>query len=74
MDADLLGGRSLLGLPDGRHLGTGDRPVAAARVAVRDDAVADLEAGVGPLRDRAGRAEVDVVRVGGDHQDAGNLL
>ena len=52
----------------------GHRRVATARVAIGHDAVADLKARLGPLRDRAGRAEVDVVGMSRDHQDTGNVL
>jgi hypothetical protein len=50
-----------------------DGLVEAARVAVGNQAVADLDPGVGPERDGARGTEVDVVRVGGDHQDALDL-
>src|SRR5712692_8015301 len=71
--AYLLGCRGLLGVPQRRHVGAGDARVASASVAIGDDAVGDVDAGVGPARDRAGRAEVHVVRMGGDDQDAADL-
>ena len=60
----------LLLAADGGHLGPGDRLVRAAGVTVGDDAVGHLDAPAGPRRHRAGGAEVDVVGVGGDDQDA----
>ena len=43
--------------------------LGAARVAVGDDAVDDLDAGVGPRRDRTRDAEVDVVGMGHHDED-----
>ena len=47
-----------------RHVGTGDRAVRSAGVAVGDDAVGHLDPRLHPCRHRAGHAEVDVVGVG----------
>ena len=69
-DADDLGRGPLLRLPDAGDLRAGDRGVEAACVAVGDNAVRHLDAGLGPRRDGSGGPEVDVVGVGGDHQDA----
>ena len=68
LDADLLGRGALLGLPDAADLAARHVGVEAAGVAVGADAVRHLDAGVGPGRDRAGGAEVEVVRVGDDDQ------
>ena len=67
-DADLLGGCPLFALPDAADLRAGDLRVEAAGVTVGDDAVGDLQARLGPVRDRAGRTEVDVVGMGHDDQ------
>jgi hypothetical protein len=45
----------------------------AASVAVRDDAVDDLEAGVRPGRHGPCHPEVDIVGMSGNHQDSGHL-
>ena len=64
------GGRGLLDSPHTGHLLARDRPIGAARVAVGDDAVGDLHACVGPLCRGARIAEVAVIGMGDDHQDA----
>ena len=68
-DADVLGRRGLLVSAQLRHLGASDVLVEPARVAVGDDAVGDVDAGVGPRRHAPGDAEVDVVGVRGHDQD-----
>jgi hypothetical protein len=72
--ADLLGGGSLLSLPDRDHLCSGHGPVAAAGVPVGHDAVADVQTRVRPVRYGPGRTEVDVVGVGGHDEDATDLF
>ena len=69
-DAERLGGRGLLGPADRRHLRARQVAVVAAGLAVGAQAVRHLDARVGPAGDGAARAEVDVVGVGGDDQDA----
>jgi len=54
--------------PDRRHLITGHRVVEPSGLTVGDQAVGDLHPGIGEVGDRSGRAEVDVVGVGHDHQ------
>src|SRR5438270_888343 len=63
-------GAALLLLTDGRQLRGGHRAVARALVAVGDDDEADILAFLDELRHRAARAELAVVGMGGDHQDA----
>ncbi len=69
VDADDLRGRALLGLAQDGHL-LARRVVETAGVAVRGDAVGDLDAGGRPAGDGARRPEVDVVRVRGEDQHA----
>src|SRR6185437_11179792 len=71
--AHLLGGGGLLGAAQRRDLRPGHALIVPARVAVGDDAVDDLDPGVGPQRDGAGGTEVHVVGVGGDHKDSLDL-
>ena len=70
VDADLGGGGGLLGATDSSHLGPRDALVEAAGIAIGDDAVRHGDALGGPGRHRTGGAEVDVVGMGGDHEDA----
>ena len=65
-------GRLLLAAHRG-HLRAREALVEAARVTVGDQAVNDIDPGVGPERDGARGGEVDVVRVRGDHQGALDL-
>ena len=69
LDSDRSGCGALLGLAD-----TWDQlarcVVEATRVATGDQQVRDLDAGVDPACDRTGSAEVDIVRVGEDAEDA----
>src|SRR5215469_3548224 len=71
--ADLFGSCRLLCLPQRCHLRAPDRRIASTSVSVGHDAVADVDPGVRPLRDRSGGAKVDIVWVGGNHQNAANL-
>ena len=68
-DADDLRRRRLLDAPQVGELGRPDAAVPSTGLAVGDDAVRDLDPGIGPARDAARGAEVDVVGVRGDHQD-----
>ena len=52
------------------HLLARDAPIRSARVTVGDDAVGHRHAGVGPFRGGSRIAEVAVVGVGDDHEDA----
>ena len=70
LDPDLGGGHGLLGPADRRDLRPGHVRVESAGVTVGDHAVGDRRPGGRPGRHRAGRPEVDVVRVGGDREDA----
>jgi len=74
LDADLLGGRTLLVPPDATDLIAGNRGVEATRVTVGHDAVRHGDALGGPGRDRARRTEVHVVGVRHDHQGPVGLL
>ena len=67
------GGGALLGAPNARYVRSWDVRVEAAGVTVGDDAERDRDPLSRPLGQGAGRAEVDVVGVGGDHQDALDL-
>ena len=69
-DPDAGGGGGLLLAAQLRHLDAALATVRAAGVAVGDDAVRDVDPLAGPGRDRARAAEVDVVRMGGDDEDA----
>ena len=73
-DADDLRRGRLLDAPEIGELGRADAGVASTRFAVGGDAVRDLDPGVGPARDAARSAEVDVVGVRGDHQDPLDLV
>ena len=68
-DADLVRRSRLLSPSDAGDLGARDRRIEAAGVAVGDDAVRHLDAGLGPHRDRPGTPEVDVVGVRHHAQD-----
>ena len=63
-DAEHLRRGRLLLAAQGRHVGTIDRAVRSTGFAIGDDAVHDVDALLGPGRDRSGGAEVDVVGVG----------
>jgi hypothetical protein len=69
-DADHLGRRPLLRLADLDHRGARHGEVEAAGFAAGADAVRHLDARVGPARDGSRAAEVDVIGVRGDDQDA----
>jgi hypothetical protein len=69
-DAHDRGGGALLVLAQRRHLGPGHRAVRASGLAGRGDAVRDLETGRGERGNGPRRAEVDVVGMGGDDEDA----
>src|SRR5262249_13310218 len=71
--ADLARGLGLLAAPQRRHVGARHGGVAAAGVAVGHHAVDDLDPGVGPARHGACGAEIHVVGVGVDHEDATDL-
>ena len=67
------GGRGpLLVLAQRCHVGPRHRTVGSTGVAVRDDAVGDLDPGRREGGDRAGRPEVDVVGMGGHDEDSAN--
>ena len=75
-DTDLGGRLRLLLTTDRRHLGARDRAIEPARLAVGDEAVHDLDPGVGEHGDRAGGREIDVVGVRHDDErtfDLGRL-
>ena len=61
--ADLLGRFDLFGPPDAGDVGPVDGRVEAPSVAIGADAVDNLDASGRPVCDRAGRPEVDVVRM-----------
>jgi len=67
--AQLFGRGALLVTAEVRHLAAGNGQILAARLAVRHDAVRDLDARVGPHRDGPCGAEIDVVRMGSDDED-----
>src|SRR3954468_21072917 len=64
---------ALLGLSNARDLVARHARVEPAGVAVRHDAVADVDALRHPRRDAAGCSEVHVIGMGGHHQDAFDL-
>ena len=68
LDADLGSGGGLLATAHRADLAASDRRVEPAGVAVSDQAVRDDDAAVGPRRDGASGAEVDIVGVGTDDQ------
>ncbi len=70
LDADDLRGRDLLVAAQRSHLRAWDAELRAAGVAIGHDAVGDLDAAVGPHRDRARDAEVDIIGMRHDHEDA----
>src|SRR5204863_1395454 len=70
LDAERARGAALLLLTDGGQPRGGHRAVARALVAVGDDDEADVLAFLDELRHRAARAELAVIGMGGDHQDA----
>jgi hypothetical protein len=72
-DAERGGGRPLLLLPQRRHLLAG-RVVETALLTAGAQQVRDLRAGLHQTGDRAGAAEVEVVRMGGDAEHAGRGL
>jgi hypothetical protein len=74
VDADLGSRGALLGLADGRDAIPRYGWVEATCVTVGDDAVGDDAPGRGPVGDRAGGAEVDVVGMGGDDEGAFDLV
>ena len=73
-DAEDLARRDLLRAPDAGNLRTRHVGVESARIAVGHDAVGDLGPLGDPRRHGACRAEIDVVRVGGDHEGPGGDL
>jgi hypothetical protein len=60
----------LFALSDLDHVGTTHRRVVTAGIATRHEAVLHVDAGVGPHRNTPGDAEVDVVGVRNDNEDA----
>jgi hypothetical protein len=72
VDADDGGGGMLLLSADPGQRGTRDRTVRPSRVPVGDDAVRDVDPGVGPESDGPRGAEVGIVRVRGDDEHAGD--
>ena len=73
MHADAVGRGDLLGPAQRGHLLPREVLVESAGVAVGHDAVDDLDPGLRPACDRSRRAEVNVVGMGGDGKDPGNL-
>ena len=68
LDAHRLRCGALLVLADLRHVGPADAGIEASGVAIGHDAVHDVHPGVGPGRHGAGHAEVDIIGMGGHHQ------
>ena len=68
-DTDLGSRLRLFLTADRSHLGARDRTIETARLTVGDEAVDDLDPGVGEQRHGAGRREVDVVRMRHDHEN-----
>ena len=66
----IFAGRDLLVAAQRSHLRAWDAELRAAGVAIGHDAVGDLDAAVGPHRDRARDAEVDIIGMRHDHEDA----
>ena len=73
-DADLGGRLGLLLASDARHRRAVDRSVEAAGLAVGDEAIRDVGAGVGELRDHTGGGEVDIVWMRHDREGALDLV
>src|SRR5436190_394599 len=68
--ADGVGRGALLGLSDPADLVARDVRIETASVAIGHDAIRHLDASFGPRGHRASGAEVDVVGMSGDHEDA----
>ena len=51
-----------------RHLRTGDGLIEAASIAIGDEAIGDLDACIGHIRNGTSGAKVDIVRMSGDYQ------
>ena len=73
MHADPVGGLGLLVASQRCHVGAGDAGVAAPGVAVGDQAVDDVDPGVGPARHGPGGAEVHVVGMRDDDEYSADL-
>ena len=72
-DPDLGGGLGLLFPPDRRHFPARNRVVEPAGLAIGDETVGDLDAGIGELGHGSRGTEVDVIGVGGDNEDSFDL-
>ena len=74
IDADDVRRDTLLLFAKVGHRKARHRTVGAASFAARTDAIRDIDASIGPAGDRTGGAEIDIVRVGGDDEDAIDVL
>jgi len=68
-DADRVGGRSLFGLTDGRDRRAVDRVIEPPGVAVGEQAIGDVQSGLGERGYGSCGGEVDVVRMRDDDEN-----
>ena len=73
LDAEDLRGSPLFVVAHVAQLLARHLRVLRTRRSVRHHAVRDLDAGLGPFRDRAGHAELGIVGMGVDHHRAFDL-